>query len=104
SARRQRRPSPPLFPYTTLFRSEPPGQERIRLLGMDHQRRGLRRLDPLDGGERGLHHRLAGGIVGALDRELRISGAERVAIMVRRSEEHTSELQSLTNLVCRLLL
>src|SRR5438046_6081836 len=26
------------------------------------------------------------------------------AVQVRRSEEHTSELQSLTNLVCRLLL
>src|SRR5438046_6208462 len=30
--------------------------------------------------------------------------AEQQAVDVRRSEEHTSELQSLTNLVCRLLL
>src|SRR5438093_7446304 len=29
---------------------------------------------------------------------------DRVAIVLGRSEEHTSELQSLTNLVCRLLL
>src|SRR5438093_5100804 len=27
-----------------------------------------------------------------------------VTLMIKRSEEHTSELQSLTNLVCRLLL
>src|SRR5437016_9675061 len=34
-------------------------------------------------------------------REIRIAGKMRRAV---RSEEHTSELQSLTNLVCRLLL
>src|SRR5438093_6379884 len=31
-------------------------------------------------------------------------GAEQYEVMTKRSEEHTSELQSLTNLVCRLLL
>src|SRR5258706_1903420 len=36
-------------------------------------------------------------------RRARRSGAPRAAVC-RRSEEHTSELQSLTNLVCRLLL
>src|SRR5437016_9501622 len=30
--------------------------------------------------------------------------AQRIAVVGLRSEEHTSELQSLTNLVCRLLL
>src|SRR5438046_3812136 len=30
--------------------------------------------------------------------------AEGILFRIRRSEEHTSELQSLTNLVCRLLL
>ena len=30
---------------------EPPGQERIGLLGVDHERHGIRRLDPVDGGE-----------------------------------------------------
>src|SRR5258706_9447398 len=30
--------------------------------------------------------------------------ADRVQTIIHRSEEHTSELQSLTNLVCRLLL
>src|SRR5438046_7906347 len=39
-------------------------------------------------------------------RELRAEGAARGqgAVREERSEEHTSELQSLTNLVCRLLL
>src|SRR5438046_2503080 len=32
------------------------------------------------------------------------SGRSRLQLQYRRSEEHTSELQSLTNLVCRLLL
>ena len=33
-----------------------------------------------------------------------VGGGKRVARYPVRSEEHTSELQSLTNLVCRLLL
>src|SRR5205807_5784386 len=33
-----------------------------------------------------------------------LRGAERLDLLVRRSEEHTSELQSPCNLVCRLLL
>src|SRR5438034_8756064 len=65
-------PTPTLFPYTTLFRSE--GQ---------HLRLHTRRPDPRsahDGGAR--PHRAERG----------------------RSEEHTSELQSHSDLVCRLLL
>src|SRR5438093_5032435 len=54
--------------------------------------------------------------VGVLDhgppqerREVRALGSERpvawcAVLLPQRSEEHTSELQSLTNLVCRLLL
>src|SRR5262249_60391194 len=34
----------------------------------------------------------------------RTAALERASAALRRSEEHTSELQSLTNLVCRLLL
>src|SRR5438045_7152706 len=63
------------FPYTTLFRSD-----RIALLGLQ------RRDDPAEGGVRPLDldaHRL--------QRD-------------HRSEEHTSELQSLRHLVCRRLL
>src|SRR5262249_59816931 len=38
------------------------------------------------------------------NRELRLSGVRKQPVALKRSEEHTSELQSLTNLVCRLLL
>src|SRR5437016_6618944 len=96
-----RPPRSTLFPYTTLFRSRPGGQEGVRLAG---RRRGVGVAD-------GLRRRARRGRGGRLERlgqtganggggpaPLRRSGA------VRRSEEHTSELQSLTNLVCRLLL
>src|SRR5262249_61727772 len=42
------------------------------------------------------HHRQAAALEAA--------GTLAVVVVVHRSEEHTSELQSLTNLVCRLLL
>src|SRR2546430_12898949 len=63
----RRPPRSTLFPYTTLFRSDVPGEELVapqRLLAV-------------------------GPLVGAKE---------------ERSEEHTSELQSQSNLVCRLLL
>src|SRR5438046_6923182 len=69
-------PRSTLFPYTTLFRSRPHVQARLL--------QELPRLRDLLG--RG-HPTAARG------------DPDRV-----RSEEHTSELQSLTNLVCRLLL
>src|SRR5688572_32412094 len=84
-------PSSTLFPYTTLFRS---GGEDLR-----HEVGEAQALEGLGGGllgvaqGRGDEHRLLalelGGEVGRLG---------------RRSEEHTSELQSQSNLVCRLLL
>src|SRR5262245_64150234 len=74
----RRPPTSTLFPYTTLFRS-------------DHNA-----LNPEFGGEAGF---------------MRLSQALRDADIglildfgVARSEEHTSELQSLRHLVCRLLL
>src|SRR5947199_3445543 len=84
----RRPPRSTLFPYTTLFRSCQP--------------------DPVvDGGDRG-----EGGVL--LDQRdpyvVLLPGPERGAIAfglhvpVERSEEHTSELQSLRHLVCRLLL
>src|SRR2546430_7436665 len=72
----RRPPRSTLFPYTTLFRS----RHRTEQLAVDHQRgRGY--------GDDALVPRRAD------DRRL-----------VSRSEEHTSELQSQSNLVCRLLL
>src|SRR5256885_11792625 len=75
----RRPPRSTLFPYTTLFRSHP---DRVA---------ARRRSAHGDGGSRGTGltaQRCAGSASG--------QGA--------RSEEHTSELQSPCNLVCRLLL
>src|SRR5690606_39570716 len=79
-------PRPTLFPYTTLFRS-------LRCC----------RLRPRSGVERA-----------GLERRTRLSGRLRLPRLLSRhrlrprlgvrSEEHTSELQSRENLVCRLLL
>src|SRR5438046_5477615 len=83
-------PSSPLFPYTTLFRSGLLQRPRSAVCDARLERRHV----DLDSG--GIHgHDLA------FESQRRGFGAgERPA----RSEEHTSELQSLTNLVCRLLL
>src|SRR5690242_20973065 len=87
----RRPPRSTLFPYTTLFRSlwrdEPPARA-ANLVSIYVLR--LRRLmgDP-DG------HLLITRAPGYL---LRVGGDDT------RSEEHTSELQSHVNLVCRLLL
>src|SRR5256885_9994476 len=88
----RRPPRSTLFPYTTLFRSQP-----VR----HHHRAGSgRTASPRsDSAQRRGHlsHRL-----GARVRLARATlGPPRVC---RRSEEHTSELQSPCNLVCRLLL
>src|SRR5260370_15548524 len=78
----RRPPRSTLFPYTTLFRSA-----RSRLAGS--ARRGLADA-PGPGAARGR------------DREQSRRGRRRPP--ATRSEEHTSELQSHLNLVCRLLL
>src|SRR5437016_3523131 len=84
-------PRPPrstLFPYTTLFRSRP---AKPRALGMARAHRGRARPHA--------HHR-----PGAHGHEPGWGRCRPGAVRLQRSEEHTSELQSLTNLVCRLLL
>src|SRR2546430_12042698 len=75
----RRPPRSTLFPYTTLFRS--PVEREQRSLQRERQR-----LDQAAG--------------------LRFFGArqERLGGVEVRSEEHTSELQSQSNIVCRLLL
>src|SRR5258705_1007108 len=77
----RRPPRSTLFPYTTLFRSLP--------------QRGLRARGDADhlGPRRGRGARRGGDV----PEELPLPGQGR-------SEEHTSELQSLRHLVCRLLL
>src|SRR5690349_25098468 len=82
----RRPPRSTLFPYTTLFRSgvEP---EHLRMFHLDVQRgRTFNEIDSIEGAKVCI-------VRPALVRELET-----------RSEEHTSELQSRRDLVCRLLL
>src|SRR2546430_9723638 len=88
----RRPPRSTLFPYTTLFRSVAPlGRERDRLaVGRPARRRFAL------GTERQLQRLAAVGRYAPNMRDAPIG--------LPRSEEHTSELQSQSNLVCRLLL
>src|SRR2546423_10942165 len=88
----RRPPRSTLFPYTTLFRSglgEFPG-------GFD-LRRGVEQPEELCGG-------VAGDLVVQALRRLGREDQPEPVLAGLRSEEHTSELQSLAYLVCRLLL
>src|SRR5206468_8200653 len=94
-------PPPTLFPYTTLFRSD--GGPRVRPL-RGPAARAERRLAARRQGA-GLAPPAQAGTA-AQRRRLRFrpgagAGSNRLG---RRSEEHTSELQSRSDLVCRLLL
>src|SRR5205823_15117541 len=93
-------PPPTPFPYTTLFRSS----RRIRLLGglilwvstayyavVNQTGKGRGRAGP------GLYPELA--VLG-----IHHGKTAALPVWLTRSEEHTSELQSLAYLVCRLLL
>src|SRR5690606_40803989 len=97
-----RPPRATLFPYTTLFRSLPPPEPRWPGPGWE-RRRALRRRRwrrrPLPPSER-----CGGRSAGPPPPALRPSRDGRWAQQRCRSEEHTSELQSRENLVCRLLL
>src|SRR2546425_9272951 len=83
----RRPPRSTLFPYTTLFRADRHQQEQSPVAvddaGNAGEQRDGERDDGLEGGRRHL---------GEEERQ------------PDRSEEHTSELQSLAYLVCRLLL
>src|SRR5256885_9942524 len=95
----RRPPRSTLFPYTTLFRSEHRGW-LIAVLG-DCGEMAIPGVEegPIRGDRRG-------GRDGQARIELESVAATRAAIvrLTRRSEEHTSELQSPCNIVCRLLL
>src|SRR2546427_7608484 len=83
----RRPPRSTLFPYTTLFRSgiSPPALSFVVAQRDSNPRLGLERASPW----------------------VVISPTSRPGATARchaRSEEHTSELQSQSNLVCRLLL
>src|SRR2546426_8483966 len=89
----RRPPRSTLFPYTTLFRSVVPSMSTgatdsrfLRNLGMPMYGVSGLFVDPADNRIHGLDERI------------------EIARLYARSEEHTSELQSPCNLVCRLLL
>src|SRR5256886_6049233 len=89
----RRPPRSTLFPYTTLFRS-------LVLAGLAHPLVGDR--------DHALLHRVQ-ELAALADRELGVRAGRglelgELGVELGRSEEHTSELQSQSNLVCRLLL
>src|SRR5207248_5396728 len=92
-------PSSSLFPYTTLFRSEPLTPTEDRLLTDLAEQVGLVLKNAV----------LRDQLLARLE-EIRASRQRLVAAQdeerrrIERSEEHTSELQSPYDLVCRLLL
>src|SRR5687768_17668599 len=100
----RRPPSYPLFPYTTLFRS---GRRRaMSILQLLLVAGGLMALmivgyvvlngkSPAKEGQRRLQ---------AVRYRHSESTVDKVESQLKRSEEHTSELQSRLHLVCRLLL
>src|SRR5687767_15530579 len=91
----RRPPTSTLFPYTTLFRSghrDGSEREHLRVLGEPGSRLG----SPDFRGDEHQRQRRRLAARRAVEREWQQRHA--------RSEEHTSELQSLAYLVCRLLL
>src|SRR5688572_31484195 len=86
------RPRSPLFPYTTLFRSPLVDVDCDTALFRSASQKLSEAQDrPDEAGERCRDGKPVPPGVGALAAQ-------------QRSEEHTSELQSQSNLVCRLLL
>src|SRR2546430_13456403 len=80
----RRPPRSTLFPYTTLFRSN-------GLLALARAEAAVGTPEPV---------RIADVVGGRFD----VWGVVAADRGIKRSEEHTSELQSQSNLVCRLLL
>src|SRR5688572_31956055 len=82
----RRPPRSTLFPYTTLFRSLRAAADGANIVI------AAKTAEP--------HPKLPGTIYTAAE-EIEAAGGKALPL---RSEEHTSELQSQSNLVCRLLL
>src|SRR5437016_9778881 len=98
-------PRPPrctLFPYTTLFRSKEAIDIALTISALFKARPmdeiHVMRKVVIDGSNTTGFQRTA---IISMSGTLKVDEKD---IPIQRSEEHTSELQSLTNLVCRLLL
>src|SRR2546430_17256152 len=100
----RRPPRSTLFPYTTLFRSVRRVEFRV---AVEFPCAGVKLVRPAPGDD--VHVRAAAGF-GREERLLLLEFLDCVdcelhrhaRIALPRSEEHTSELQSQSNLVCRL--
>src|SRR2546430_6833127 len=95
----RRPPRSTLFPYTPLFRSLRGGEPDDDAADQARPRGGCHAIEHGKARIR-LDHRARNDVVERLD--VRARGDFRYD--AARSEEHTSELQSQSNLVCRLLL
>src|SRR5437016_11969061 len=91
----RRPPRSTLFPYTTLFRS----QNHAFLFVVNA---GSNEISSFSVGPQGLT--LADKVWSGGQRPISVTTHDNFLYVLNRSEEHTSELQSLTSLVCRLLL
>src|SRR3712207_8070335 len=91
----RRPPRSTLFPYTTLFRSIQ------HIIGHLHEVDRLLAHDLLD---EVMPPAFGGGDPDVPHPSSCLHGKERLQVLLPRSEEHTSELQSRQYLVCRLLL
>src|SRR2546428_9218528 len=85
----RRPPRSTLFPYTTLFRSYIPHTGKESQPAQDQHENGLR-VQP--------------AIQQVAEQPAHDDGRHQYEGQFHRSEEHTSELQSRSDLVCRLLL
>src|SRR2546430_11356860 len=90
----RRPPRSTLFPYTTLFRSPPIEKPSMSTCFRPSALMKAMALAPI-----------CSNVVGTSPELLETPAlSNKITSLSRRSEEHTSELQSQSNLVCRLLL
>src|SRR5690606_41266234 len=95
-------PRSPPFPYTTLFRSD--HAQRAHALAVQRERLGIGAGDD-EAVDAGVHQDAdRGRVLGDALVEALVGHVHEREQLALRSEEHTSELQSRENLVCRLLL
>src|SRR5699024_12152943 len=93
-------PFPTLVPYTTLFRSRSPrGRSTAQEVGKPHHS-----LQHPPASRRTTYSRPQNADDGEFELHVTLDSSPHLTDPVRRSEEHTSELQSRFDLVCRLLL
>src|SRR2546430_10750478 len=99
----RRPPRSALFPYTTLFRSRVAVEHEVRRFQIaidDRLRPGMQVMQDVGY----LHSPLSDGQLIDATARRRAQPRGQIAAGYEQIEEHTSELQSQSNLVCRLLL